>query len=48
MSKKLQLTIAEPCHENWENMSPVDKGKFCGSCQKQVVVFSDMSDRQVA
>jgi CarboxypepD_reg-like domain/Secretion system C-terminal sorting domain len=48
MSKKIQLSIAEPCHENWENMSPVDKGKFCGSCQKQVVDFSTMSDRLVA
>jgi CarboxypepD_reg-like domain/Secretion system C-terminal sorting domain len=48
MSKKIQLSIAEPCHENWDNMSPVDKGKFCGSCQKQVVDFSMMSDRQVA
>ncbi len=48
MSKKLQLTIAEPCHENWDGMTPVEKGKFCGSCQKQVVDFSDMSDRQVA
>jgi len=48
MSKKIQLTIAEPCHENWENMTPVEKGKFCGSCQKQVVDFSLMSDRQVA
>lgn len=48
MSKKIQLTIAEPCHENWENMSPLNKGKFCGSCQKQVIDFSDMSDRQVA
>jgi hypothetical protein len=48
MSKKLQLTIPKPCHENWDNMTPVQQGKFCGSCQKQVVDFSDMSDRQVA
>ena len=48
MSKKIQLSIAEPCHENWENMSPIDKGKFCGSCQKQVVDFSMMNDRQIA
>ena len=48
MGKKIQLTIAEPCHENWDGMTPVEKGRFCGSCQKQVVDFSDMSDRQVA
>ena len=48
MAKKIQLTIAEPCHENWDGMTPVEKGKFCGSCQKQVVDFSNMSDRQVA
>ncbi len=48
MGNKLQLTIAEPCHENWDGMTPVEKGKFCGSCQKQVIDFSNMSDRQVA
>lgn len=48
MSKKLQLTIPKPCHENWDAMTPVQQGKFCGSCEKQVVDFSDMSDRQVA
>ena len=48
MRKKIQLTIDEPCHENWDCMTPVEKGKFCGACQKQVVDFSNMSDRQVA
>jgi hypothetical protein len=48
MAKKIQLTIPEPCHENWDNMAPVEKGRFCGSCQKQVVDFSNMSDREVA
>jgi hypothetical protein len=48
MAKKIQLTIAEPCHENWEQMNPVEKGRFCGSCQKQVVDFSTMSDREIA
>lgn len=48
MSKKLQVSIATPCHENWDSMTPVQQGKFCGSCQKQVVDFTGMSDRQIA
>jgi hypothetical protein len=47
MAKKLQLQIAEPCHENWDGMTPVQQGKFCGSCQKEVVDFSNMSDQQL-
>src|SRR5258706_5192563 len=48
MRKKLQLSIPTPCHENWDNMTPVARGKFCGSCQKQVMDFSNMSDREIA
>jgi hypothetical protein len=45
--KKMQLTIHEPCHENWENMSQEDQGRFCSACKKNEVDFNGMSDRQV-
>ncbi len=47
MRPQLQIHIPKPCHEDWNKMPPVDKGKFCGSCNKQVVDFSLMSDQQV-
>ena len=47
MSKKFQLQIPEPCHEDWNKMTPVDKGRYCDSCQKSVVDFTGMSDTQL-
>ena len=48
MPKQFQLKIADPCHEDWEKMTTSEKGKFCGSCQKQVVDFTGMTDTQLA
>ena len=47
MSKKFQLQIPKPCHENWNKMTPVEQGRFCGSCQKAVVDFTGMNDLQL-
>ncbi|PSL35921.1 carboxypeptidase-like regulatory domain-containing protein [Chitinophaga ginsengisoli] len=41
------ISIPTPCHESWNEMSPVDKGRFCQSCQKTVTDFSGMSDQQI-
>ena len=43
----IQYSIAEPCHEKWGAMTPLDQGRFCDSCAKAVVDFTTMTDRQV-
>lgn len=47
MSKSLQLKVSNPCHENWHSMTPKEQGRFCGSCEKLVVDFSKMSDKEM-
>lgn len=41
----IQLSIPNPCHEDWEQMSPCEQGRFCSSCQKTVIDFSTWGDR---
>ena len=48
MGKQIHLSIADPCHENWDSMTTAEQGRFCASCQKQVVDFTNMTDTQLA
>lgn len=43
----LQLSIPEPCHENWQHMTPTQQGRYCNACAKEVVDFSMMTDTEV-
>ncbi len=43
----MKISINEPCHENWDKMTPNDKGAFCLSCQKNVVDFSNKTITQI-
>jgi len=45
--RKIQLSIPEPCHEQWDNMTPTQQGRYCNACAKEVVDFSNMSDSEV-
>ncbi|MEY4835604.1 MAG: hypothetical protein RI980_1719 [Bacteroidota bacterium] len=47
MRHKIQISIPEPCHEGWQNMTPVEKGRFCASCQKTVLDFTHLSDNEI-
>lgn len=42
MDKKHKVSIPEPCHENWNKMTPKDNGRFCLSCSKTVIDFTTM------
>lgn len=47
MPKSLQLHVPTPCHEDWRNMLPTEKGRHCAACQKTVVDFTGMSDAEI-
>lgn len=47
MRKELKLRIPTPCHEDWHQMTPNEKGRFCSSCSKTVVDFTSKSDETI-
>ncbi|REC60944.1 hypothetical protein DRF65_18065 [Chryseobacterium pennae] len=44
----MKITIPKPCHENWDNMTSDEKGKFCSVCSKTVHDFTGFSDEELS
>ncbi len=47
MEKHIRVTVPEPCHEKWDEMTPQDKGRFCKACSKVVVDFTLMTNSEI-
>ncbi|MDR2237733.1 MAG: hypothetical protein LBE92_16545 [Chryseobacterium sp.] len=41
------IYIPEPCSENWESMSPEEKGRFCSVCNKCVIDFTQKQPEEI-
>lgn len=43
----MKLSIPKPCHENWDTMTPNEKGRFCQVCSKKIRDFTNSSDEEL-
>lgn len=43
----INLQIPTPCREDWNSFSPTEKGRFCGSCQKVVIDFTQLTEVEI-
>jgi len=41
------IKISKPCHENWNEFTPTQKGAFCGKCQIDVIDFTTKSNSEI-
>lgn len=43
----MKVSINNPCHENWDQMTPHEQGAFCLAYQKTVVDFSHKTTQEI-
>jgi hypothetical protein len=47
MKKNIQISVPQPCTEDWTQMSLQQRGRFCESCQTTVIDFTKMADQEL-
>jgi hypothetical protein len=41
------ISIPEPCHQSWNQMTPVEQGRHCAQCSKTVADFTAMTNAEI-
>jgi hypothetical protein len=47
METGIKITISEPCSQVWNDLKKVEKGRYCASCEKVVIDFKKMTDKEL-
>jgi hypothetical protein len=47
MTSITNIHIPEPCHQQWQQMTPTANGRHCEQCCKTVVDFTKMSNNEI-
>lgn len=42
-----KITIPSPCSENWNEMTPTEKGAFCQKCSLEVIDFTQKTPEEI-
>ncbi len=42
-----KIYIPNPCSENWNEMNPEEKGRFCAICSKCVINFTEKNSQEI-
>ena len=45
--KPIVLAVPQPCSEEWNKMTPTEKGKHCANCNKVITDFTVFSDKEL-
>jgi len=48
MKQHVNISISKPCTARFNQFSKTENGGFCKSCQKEVIDFRQMSDKQLS
>ena len=43
----MKIHIPKPCHENWNEMTANEKGRFCDACSQTVIDFTSSTEEEI-